>query len=327
MMTPIWRCFLFLCLAAAQLLAVDQPQPDPWTVSFRRAIELNSRRQFPESVEAGKQALSEAVKVDPNGHRVAASHYMLATIYRDWLHCSEARTHYARAAAIWKKQSGDFSRVVFMALVSLIGEATECDDPGAAESLYRQHLDELRRYASGPADDARLLGLQANFSFSHGRYADAETDFRQALQKLEETPHPRLKDVAGIHNALAVALNHQGRTEEGLAEAHRAIALLEASDARTPELAAALNSTASALFLLGRKEESQQVFERALELARELYGDDNRVTAKIMLNYSAVLRANKQKVAAQSMKQKAQQTYHTSQVRGAQSIDVGELGK
>jgi tetratricopeptide (TPR) repeat protein len=118
----------------------------------------------------------------------------------------------------------------------------------------------------------------------------------------------------------------QGRHEESLAEAQRVIALLESIDARHPSLVAALNTAADALFALGRREESAQVYQRSLDLARETFGKDNRVTAATMISYAVVLRAVKRAPEAEAMNREGNDAYRRSSLRNNQTVDVQELG-
>ena len=321
------RTWVLISLAYAQAIslpAVDSHVPSP-RETLKRAIALDDQHRFSESVALAKQALSEEQRLDPNGPHSATAHFVLATIYHDWNHCSEATSHYARAVGIWRKQPANFPQSIFVGLVNWIGQVGGCEKGAAAIKLYGKYQDELKRYASGPLDEARLVTLRATISYARGHMAEAESDFRKALPLLEKSPDAKATDLAGVHNALSVTLNRQGHLEEGLVEARRAISLLEGAGLTGSQLILSLNSAGSALYLMGRKDESQPIFERSLSLARELFGEDNTITARIMWNYAAVLHATRQSPAAEAMKQKARTAYRSAMLRDGQTVDVQEL--
>ena len=116
-----------------------------------------------------------------------------------------------------------------------------------------------------------------------------------------------------------------GHYQESLDEARRAIASFEDINRRHPSLPMALNSAACTLFFLQRKEESAQVFQRALDLARDIFGEDSRATAMIMVNYATVLRALKRPSEAQAMNRRGQQALERASVPGRETVDVEEL--
>ena len=198
----------------------------------------------------------------------------------------------------------------FNGILGLVTEASECEDFSGAEKLYRIHVAALQRYRSGPLDDAKIAVASGRICprTGNGRH-EAEDDYRRAIQILEQTPGSKPSDIAEIRSSLAVILILEGRHEESLAESERVVAALESIDPRYVTLPAALNNEACTLFYLGRREESQRVYRRAIDLATELFGEDNRNTARIMLNYAALLQKNKETSAAEVMKTKGTDAY------------------
>jgi tetratricopeptide (TPR) repeat protein len=128
-----------------------------------------------------------------------------------------------------------------------------------------------------------------------------------------------------MRNLLSLAASKRHRYLESLAEARRAMALFEAADPRNPSLVASLNNAAYALHLLRRIDESAGFYQRALDLSREVLGEENRVTAIILLNYASVLRAL-HRPEAESVARKGREVYRRTLPRDSQIVDVQELG-
>ncbi len=315
---------LFVLMVSPHLRAADLNVDSQWDTWTRQANSLHRQGNLADAVESGKRALALAKNFDPSDYRLAASYYLVGFIYHDWGHCTEAGANYRRAVELWEKYPGK-PRYVFNSIVSLITETTECESVAAAQRLFRSYRAALQRYSSGPSDDAILLSIQGGFARRRKHYAEAEELYRQAIEILERDPGIRPTEIAEIRCNRAVALSFLHRYEESLAESQRAIARLEAVNPHFPNLPSALNNEACTLLYLGRKEESGKVYRRALDLARELFGEDNRNTAKIMLNYAALLRKSDNPLEADALKQKGLDVYRRSLLKDARTVDVSEL--
>ena len=195
----------------------------------------------------------------------------------------------------------------------------------AADKAFRTYASELQRYRSDSLDEAKLLSLRAVLARGRKNYGQAEALFRQTIEVMEHTPHASPVEIAVERGNLAVALDKEKRYAESLAESERAIAILEQAAPRHPSLVASLNNAACSLADLGRRDESERVFQRALAAAADLYGEDNRVTAKIMLSYARVLRENKESPAAADWQKRGVEVYRRSLMRDNGTVDMEEL--
>jgi tetratricopeptide (TPR) repeat protein len=263
---------------------------DVWASLVREAGSFQHDYQFGKAAEIAGRAWAAARQFAPNDPRRAMTHLLLANIYHDWGHCAESRANYAYAAAIWQKSSPPDSKAIFIAVMRQISGALECNNLPAAENLFQTHSDELQHFRSGPLDDATVLQLQSSIALRRGRYGEAENLARKALGIFESSPGAQAADTADMRNLLSLAASKRHRYLESFAEAQRAMALLEAADPRNPCLVASLNNAAYALHLLRRIDESAGFYQRALDLSREVLGEENRVTAIILLNYASCCR-------------------------------------
>jgi len=76
-LSPPWTAISLLSIAA---LAAQQNADDLWTVSVKRAEELDAERRFPEAAEAAKLALQSAQSFDPMDPRRAIAYLSLGAV-------------------------------------------------------------------------------------------------------------------------------------------------------------------------------------------------------------------------------------------------------
>ncbi len=306
--------------------AADQPSPsEAWKMNIRQAQMLCKQYKFAEAAEWADRALRIAKSFGPLDERLPSTYYFLGGIYRDWGHCAEARVNTAHAVAAWKKIPDPVPQYVFNALVGMVNILCECDDFPSAEKFFNAHKPELQRTQSGTLGEAKVLAIEAAISREHKRYAGAEALLRKALMLLEQTSGIPQIEIAELQSSLAMVIDRQRRFGESLDFSQRAIAFFEETGARDPTLIVTLNNAACTLANMGRNEESQRMFERALAKSTEVFGEDNRTTAHIMLSYARILRENKQSPAADAMQQKGLQAYRRTLLHDHGIVDVEEL--
>ena len=308
--------------------AEDQARPQiavAWNSASIEAQEHLKQNRFADAVQSGKQALQLAKRFTPLDSRLADTYELLGDIYRRWKRCGDARANYAHAIAIWRRQSDPDSHHFFNSVANLIVVYCECDDYAAAERAFRTYEAEIQHYRSGLMDDAKVLTLRAMLAFHKNNYASAETLFRQAIQLMKAAPDSSPIEIAIGRSSLAVVLDMEGRHLESLEEARAAIASFEVTSPRHPAFVTSLNNAACSLAELGRIDESERMFQRTLAAAVALYGDDNHVVAKIMLNYASVLRTNGQSLTAADWQKRGSAALRRSLTRDTAAIDAEEL--
>jgi tetratricopeptide (TPR) repeat protein len=319
---------VFSSLAIFPLPAQDQPKVDiavEWLHVALQAQKFERESRFAEAAEAGKRALQLAKHFDSSDSRLAVTYHLLGLIYRDSGHCAESRADFTHAIAIWHKLPHPTPRYIFNSVTSLISTMCECDDFQAAEKAFRNYQADLQKYRQDQLDDAKILSLRAVLARGKKDYGRSDTLYRQTLDLLEKIPEATPVEIASERSSLAVILNKEGRPEESLAESLHAIAFFEKNAPKHPSMVASLNNAACALADLGRKDESERMFQRALGAANELYGEDNRATAKIILNYAGILRQNQQGPAAETWQKRGADAFRRALRRDTATVDVVDL--
>jgi len=314
---------IFVTLTAMHAYARDLGVPDSWSLLIRQTDTLHQQGKLADAERSGRLALIAASGVDSD-ERLPITHAILASVYRDQGRCAETRVHYARAAALYQKQLHPKPKYVFSAIVGLIGEACECDDFAGAQNLFRLYAAQLRQYRSDVSDDAKIAAIQGGIDRGQKHYAAAEQQFRQAIGLLTNAGNTNSGDLAELRSNLALMVGLQGRPEQGIDEMERAIVQMEAISPRYSTLPAAYNNMGNLLAQAGRLQDASRTFQRAVSLAVDLFGEENRRTAMIMMNYAVLLRSNEQEEAAAVMQTKAQKLYQQS-MRREGVVDVKEL--
>jgi tetratricopeptide (TPR) repeat protein len=311
------------------VLAEDKKDPtlEAWIVAARRAQEEKKNSKYADAAESAKQALRLAKHFGPLDSKLGSTYHLLGIIYRDWGHCAESRTNYKHAIAIWLQLPQPNPRYVFNSITSLVSVECECDDFAGAEKTYRAYQPELRHYRSNSLDDAQLLSLEAVLARGRKDYARSETLFRQSIEMMEKSPDVQQVELAVQRSSLSVVLEQEGRHADSLAESEHAITFLEHAAPLHHSLLAAINNAACSLAELGRRDESERMFQRALALAAQMYGEENRVTAKIMLSYARVLGENKESPAAADFRKKGIEAFRSALRRDNGTVDVEDLRK
>jgi tetratricopeptide (TPR) repeat protein len=316
--------FVLSVLATLPLMAEDQTPVPVWSPIALKAQQQLRESRFAEAAETANQALQIA-KHFGTDIRLASNYHLLGVIYRDWGHCSEARNNYLHAIALWRKLPDSNSRYLFRSMTSLISVMVECDDFPAAEKTFRAYAPQIERSSTDPRDQANLVSLRAVMARAKRNYPQAEALYHESIAMLEKLPNSKPEEIAIQWSSLAVVLDKEGRHAESLEQSERAIAFFERAAPRHPSFVASLNNAGCSLADMGRKDEAEQMFERALAGAQALYGDESRVTAKIMLSYARTLRENKQAPAAADWQKKGTEAFRRSLVRDSGTVDAEEL--
>ena len=133
----------------------------------------------------------------------------------------------------------------------------------------------------GPEDPRLAFALDAlgDLRSAQGDPARAEPLFRTALGILEKAAGPDAPETTSALAYLAEACAAQGRPAEAAKLLRRAIASAETDPRRYAEAAARLSDLASLERAMGRSEQAEAAYRRALEVTEAALGPENRLVA------------------------------------------------
>ena len=321
-----FRCFCFLAMVSLIPLRAEEPDSfQVWGSLVLRAHRLNEQGKSGEAIDVAKRALEIAKSFGPNDTNIAVTHQMLGIAYRDSGDCSESRASFSRAIAIWQAQPDPPKNHLFNSMISLLNGVSECGDSAGAEKLYRLYREPLEQSVSGPLDRGRLEAFQAFIARSKKRYAEAEAHLRRALSIYDELPKPPVRDISQTEASLGVILDLERRLPEALEYEVKAVEGLMETAPHNLGTIAALNNVACTLSRLGRGAEAERYLATATEMATRQMGENNVITAQILLNYSRILKENKQTEEAEAMLKRAKAASHQAALRDNQTVDIQDL--
>src|SRR3954451_1471084 len=86
--------------AVAAETSVSHETDTAWGNFIKQADASHRDGRLPEAEDAAKRALALAKRFPRSDPRVAASYYLLASVYRSWGKCAESRSNYGRAVTL-----------------------------------------------------------------------------------------------------------------------------------------------------------------------------------------------------------------------------------
>jgi tetratricopeptide (TPR) repeat protein len=321
-----FRCFCFLAMVSLIPLRADDPDAfQVWGSLVLRAHRLNEQGKSGEAIDVAKKALEIAKSFGPNDTNIAVTHQMLGIAYRDAGNCAESRASFSRAIAIWQAQPDPSKKHLFNSIISLLNGVCECGDSAGAEKLYRLYREPLEQSVNGPLDRGRLEAFEAFIARSKKHYAEAETHLREALRIYDEMPKPPVRDVSQTEASLGVILDLERRLPEALEYELKALDGLVETAPYNLGTIAAFNNVACTLSRLGRGSEAERYLATATGMATRQLGENNSISAQILLNYSRILKENKQTEEAEAMLKRAKAASHQAALRDNQTVDIQDL--
>jgi tetratricopeptide (TPR) repeat protein len=279
---------VFFAFSTALPLAAQQAR---WNELNAQALQLYKQGKYSEAIPVEQEALRVAESTFGEDHvTVAASAYLLATLYDKQGLYPEAEPFYKRAITVYEKSLGPDHPTVAASLNSLAKLYKEEGRYAEAEPLYARALT-IREKNLGP-DDATVAAALNNLAALYddqGRYAEAEPLYKRSLNIYE-------KALGSDHPTVATSLNNLGKLymEEGrYAEAEplyqRALAIREKTlGPDHPDLATPLDNLGALCHDEGRYAEAEALYKRALAIREKALGPDHP-DAALSLNNLAVL--------------------------------------
>jgi tetratricopeptide (TPR) repeat protein len=148
------------------------------------------------------------------------------------------------------------------------------------------------------------LATEADFAFGHGRFAEAEKAYLDAIEQAPETPEaaPRYPLIL---NALATIYRLEGRYAQSESLCIRAITMVETTSSKTDLVLSSMLTTLGSVDLhLGKYSKAEQCFRRAIAICKQDPGNhDRELIAEYALLGVALCSQDKCKQADQIVQQ------------------------
>jgi tetratricopeptide (TPR) repeat protein len=278
-----------------------------WRLQVSRVAELEARGDF----EGAKQVLHRIITDRESrflpDEAVPSALNRLASLEQDQAHYREAERLYRRAIQVWESRPGAPDIGLAHALNNLGSLYLEMGQPGRAQALRLRSLN-IRVQLLGPEhpDVALAYSNLAADTYRLGRYSEAESFCRRALAIWSRLPgDPNYAD--RTLNTLALIRLEEHDYDQALALIQDCIRGL--APAKSRELPSYLNTLAVIYARAGRLQDSEAVFQRALE-SSEIRSNPQSPqtaiqTAILLANYSHLLKRTGRKAEGRAIQRQA----------------------
>jgi tetratricopeptide (TPR) repeat protein len=202
-----------------------------------------------------------------------------------------ARAEFAAALEIWEALPGDHPVRRATALSNLGAAYSTLGRTDDAYDHHRRAL-ELREATFGPEhpDVAVSLGHLGTAELGRGNLESARELQERGLAIKRVTLPPDHPSIGASATNLGGLLLQMGDSEGGVAVLEDALELYLSNRPKHPTVADILSLLAQAYANLGRNDQSEAAFRRALELQRQLLGPEHPTVANTLGNLSELLR-------------------------------------
>ena len=242
------------------------PQPPETHQSAQSIIETENSGQ---SAPVGEQAsTTDAI---PGDTTFSGLRHTADDDWRkgDMLHAFSCYQTILRRAG--SDSSGQIEPADFYAMGTLSAELGHLDE---AQQYYQKSLEMLQRQGLS-ASSGRVYVAAARLSEMEGAYSTAETQLHKAIDLLSHSRSPNDLQSGEAWIALSWHYSVLGRLEDASDAMHKANAVVKGMAENNPELVDFLDSQAALLAHMGRYAEAERIWNRAIDTADRLVGEDS----------------------------------------------------
>jgi tetratricopeptide (TPR) repeat protein len=308
-----------LCLSIAALVwatqlptvTSDVDPPDAKTLAeWKKYIAdsgpLYEQGHISETARVLEKAVHAAEHLPALDPRLPSTIHALGFMYQEQGNYAQATRMYLRAIRLWERIGPSQHDALLRSTDNLIGTYVEAHDYRAASKLLTARLPEMEQSATDWRAQATFLNMRSSLAYMDQNYGETERLLRESLALWEQHGPDESSNMAIVLMNLSHVIGTRKRYQEALDVALRADAALERPDPTSGTLLVrSLDYTAVLYVKLGRPNDAERYYGRALAMAREVFGPEGSVLGEIMLRYSAVLRALQRNAEAARMAREA----------------------
>jgi tetratricopeptide (TPR) repeat protein len=195
---------------------------------------------------------------------------------------------------------------------------------GRGLPLVRKAVDEYRRQLD--PDDPRVAAAENSLAealLHAGKKREASEILTRALATIQKEARPNTELLVTIQLNMATIQQFEGHSEEARRIEEKMLAVIETTwGADHPFVVRPLNNLAIAYCHLGKREESDAAFRRALRVAEQSFGPAHQTYGDILATYSAFLRRNGRKSEAREAEARSKSVRAESLRRNGAGLTV-----
>jgi tetratricopeptide (TPR) repeat protein len=300
---------------------------DQWRNIMVESRPLYEQGRLHEAIDAMQRAVHIAENFPPQDKRLPATLDALAFLYREEGNYQAAAGLYLRAIRLWKEIGPDKGAAFSQGTDDLIETYIYAKNYREARKLLAVRLRDVEDSPSTSKDRANVLNMRGALALTEHDFYGAERFFRESLALWEKRVPEETDNLAIALMNLSQVLINTKRYDEALDNQNRALSKLEALDGKVDPLRVrALGNCAALSEKLGRLADAGVYYQRALEIAKRVFGSDHAFVGQLMVNYAVVLRELHQAANAKVLATEGHRILARSGQPGS-IVDVLSLGR
>jgi tetratricopeptide (TPR) repeat protein len=280
-----------------------------WSNAMAKGAEAQHLGNLQAASEAYRRAVTIAEQPGAPERMLPASLNELAAVFTELAQFRDAETQYRRALALLEKMDGKESASYNILLSNLATLYLVRGEPRRAEPMLRAALEKEARVL--PPDDPHLACTRsalAELLLEHGKATEARRLLELAVDGYERHPGKHRVEMAIMLNNLGNALRLEKRESDALPTLERSVAIMEEEVGPDhPLMVRGRCNLAMGYVAVGRIEDADLAFRRALEIARMRLSAEHPAHTAVMLRYAEFLRKTGHKKEAKATEAEAKE--------------------
>lgn len=270
-----------------------------------------------------------ARRLEPDLAPEASTYNSLGALYEDMRRCGEGAGAYQHALRLWEKLGPPGDRYLLRTATNLVSLYLGCGDLKQAERLQRALVEpRAKALDAGDPEYTRVLANRGTIQLGKHHHSQASALYEEALHIGERSASIPPSEVACLLHNLGVSLARSGNAGRAIESNRRALEVLNSAGGPPHSILVTLINGARILCLTRRCTEAEPLVQRALALAKSVYGDHSPTTAAVLGEYATVLRGVHRNQEAAAIDWLARQIQINAFRPGdRQTVDVRELSK
>ncbi|WP_321477759.1 tetratricopeptide repeat protein [uncultured Paludibaculum sp.] len=325
------RCGLLAigCAASGQTGGPDDQSYSSWAETMEEAQRLRESGLYEAAYRGFEKASSLSQVIPGRLNPRARSLESLASVSSTLGRPLEAEAHYKAAIRLWAAMGKPATVDLLQCQAELIRLYVQTGQAGRAGRLARRlAADSEGKLVAEAVVEGRVTIALAAAAELNNDLDRAESLCRKAVRIKEQSTGITPEEQSEARGQLGLILWKRGRRAAALQEARRATEILESVDrVHSLEYATALGNQAMMSAALNNDPHALEQMRQAIGVARSAVGTSHFLLARLLTNYSGLLKRAKRGEEAKAARREAEKIYENTLVQqsGRYGVDVADL--
>jgi tetratricopeptide (TPR) repeat protein len=301
-----------ICISLLTLCRAETSDaPKVWSDWVLEGKALATAGKYSDAAQAFHRALALADDSKASSRTLVGIHDALASVFAEAGRYAEAEHEYRRALDILEKSRGRQSLDYALLITGLAVLPTQWGNRESFIATLREAI--VANSRTGAVRELALVrACLAQIFMDERSFANAELVLLEARADFPRLRSEDPKLLAELMNALGVLRFNQARYQESIELYQESLRLFKDVVGNERSALIALSNLASSYLKLGRLDEAEPIFQRAIALCTKTLGGDHPTCGTVLENYAVVLRKLGRKREAKTLAARAQQIARAS---------------